>query len=135
MDNDVTSSPLSALMATYRADDFLLVGGVITIVLSSIFVLSSSLLDQSAFGTFPGENGKIAFSSARDDNCYEIYSMNGDGSDITRLTNNSEDYDRDPNWSPDGTKIAFAASFSNAEGQDLKGEIYVMNEMELILRG
>jgi hypothetical protein len=32
MDNDVIPSPLSALMATYRADDFLLVGGVIVIV-------------------------------------------------------------------------------------------------------
>jgi hypothetical protein len=46
MDNDVTPSPLSALMAAYGADDFLLVGGVIVIVLSSIFILASSLLDH-----------------------------------------------------------------------------------------
>jgi hypothetical protein len=62
MDNDVTPSPLSTLMTTYRGADFLLVGGVIIIVLSGTFILFSSLLDQSAFGTFPGENGKIAFS-------------------------------------------------------------------------
>jgi hypothetical protein len=64
MDNDVISSPISALLAAYSRENFQLVGGVmIIIVLSSISILPSSLLDQSAFGTFPGENGLIAFSA------------------------------------------------------------------------
>jgi hypothetical protein len=48
---------------------------------------------------------KIAFSSNRDGN-YEIYVMNADGSNQTRLTYyNGVDFS--PEWSPDGTKIAF----------------------------
>jgi dipeptidyl aminopeptidase/acylaminoacyl peptidase len=46
--------------------------------------------------------------------------MNADGSNPTRITNNSFS-DRQPSWSPDGTKIAFV---SDRDGND---EIYVMN--------
>lgn len=63
--------------------------------------------------------GKIAFVSDRDGN-REIYSMNADGTNQTRLTTNSAT-DQFPDWSPDGTKIAFAT--------DRNGnfEIYTMN--------
>jgi hypothetical protein len=52
-----------------------------------------------------------------------------DGSGQTRLTYNPVDHDkdRDSRWSPDGKKIAFASSFRDVNGHDLKGEIYVMN--------
>jgi HYR domain/WD40-like Beta Propeller Repeat len=66
---------------------------------------------------------KIAFVSQRDggvDNP-EIYVMNADGSEQTRLTNN-QFLDGFPTWSPDGTKIAFSRTVS--PGND---EIYVMN--------
>ena len=63
--------------------------------------------------------GKIAFASLRDGN-YEIYSMNPDGSNQTRLTNNTAT-DYYPAISPDGNQIAFA---SNRNGNS---EIYVMN--------
>ena len=109
------SSPVSAFVTAYGADDFLLVGGVIVIVLSGIFTLPSSLLDQSAFGTFPGNNGQIAFS--RDG---EIYIMNADGSDQHNISNNAG-FDYAPSWSPDGSKIVFQ---SNRDGNT---EIYVMN--------
>jgi Tol biopolymer transport system component len=46
--------------------------------------------------------------------------MNADGSGLKRLTNNDAS-DRQPAWSPDGTKIAF-----NSE-RDGNREIYVMN--------
>jgi len=62
---------------------------------------------------------KIAFESNRDGN-YEIYVMNADGSNATRLTNHVGS-DRGPAWSPDGTRIAFT---SNRNGNN---EIYVMN--------
>jgi hypothetical protein len=64
-------------------------------------------------------NGKIAFTSNRDGN-NEIYVMNADGSNQTRLTNNSYE-DAHPNWSFDGTKIAYT-SCPNGDG-----DIYVMN--------
>jgi Tol biopolymer transport system component len=64
------------------------------------------------------EMGKIAFSSTRDGNS-EIYVMNPDGTDVTRLTHNPG-YDALPAWSPDGKEIAFV---SNRDGNN---EIYVM---------
>src|SRR5881409_3615336 len=52
-------------------------------------------------------NGKIAFTSDRDGN-QEIYVMNPDGTNQTRLTNNSI-VDDHPMWSPDGQKLAFVS--------------------------
>ncbi|HJP40266.1 MAG TPA: hypothetical protein QGF35_00975 [Dehalococcoidia bacterium] len=49
----------------------------------------------------------IAFESNRDGNL-EIYVMNADGSNQTRLTNNSY-HDVRPSWSPDGSRIAFSS--------------------------
>ena len=66
---------------------------------------------QVAYATFPGVNGKIAFTSERDGN-REIYSMNADGSSQTRLTN-ALSTDQEPDLSPDGTKIAYICN-SNA---------------------
>ena len=43
--------------------------------------------------------------SNRDGN-QEIYVMDADGSNPTRLTNDAK-RDEDPDWSPDGTQIAF----------------------------
>ena len=62
---------------------------------------------------------KIAFNSSRDGN-YEIYIMNGDGTNQTRLTNNPAG-DFQPSISPDGTKIAFSSD------RDGNTEIYTMN--------
>ena len=49
-----------------------------------------------------------------------MYVMNTDGSSQTRLTNDVAT-DRNPTWSPDGTRIAFE-SF-----RDGNREVYVMN--------
>jgi Tol biopolymer transport system component len=64
-------------------------------------------------------HGRIAFGSDRDGDG-EIYAMNADGTNLTKLTNN-EVWDGQPAWSPDGSKIAFG---SERDGND---EIYVMN--------
>jgi dipeptidyl aminopeptidase/acylaminoacyl peptidase len=53
---------------------------------------------------------RIAFVSARDGN-FEIYAMNADGSDQTRLTNDPS-IDLSPAWSPDGSTIAFTSTRS-----------------------
>ncbi|MFC1937043.1 hypothetical protein ACFLWY_00620 [Chloroflexota bacterium] len=72
------------------------------------------------------DTGKIAFESERDGNP-EIYIINADGSNLTRLTNNSF-RDESPVLSPDGSKIAFMSapqhagagiSLMNADGTNL----------------
>ncbi len=81
-----------------------------------------------AGAAFPGLNGKIAFGSTRDDpnptTCspcnQEIYVMNGDGSEVARLTNDPS-FDCCPAWSPDGSQIAFASD------RDGGWEIFVMD--------
>ena len=50
---------------------------------------------------------KIAFQSQRDGN-REIYVMNPDGTNQTRVTNDSAD-DQAPKISPDGSKIVFTS--------------------------
>ena len=83
------------------------------------------LVPQGTIGTL--DDTKIAFVSNRDGNS-EIYVMNPDGSDQTRLTHN-DNHDWWPSWSPDGQRIAFACqpgggSFHicviNADGSSLR---------------
>ncbi len=62
---------------------------------------------------------RIVFQSDRDGNL-EIYTMNGDGRGVTRLTRNGA-RDVVPAWSPNGRKIAFTSS------RDGNRELYVMN--------
>lgn len=53
------------------------------------------------------DGSRIAFSSTRDGlTDTELYVMNADGSNQTRLTDNTAD-DRNPTWSPDSQRIAF----------------------------
>lgn len=61
---------------------------------------------------------EIAFVSGRDGN-NEIYAMNPDGSEQTRLTNNLR-ADNHPSYSPDGSEIAFESLINN------DFDIYVM---------
>jgi Tol biopolymer transport system component len=62
---------------------------------------------------------RIVFSSYRDGN-FEIYSMNPDGTNQTRLTNNPA-VDTDPAVSPDGARIAFLSTRTGS------AQIWVMN--------
>ena len=63
--------------------------------------------------------GKIVFYSKRDGNT-EVYTMNSDGTNQTRLTFN-EARDSTPVWSPNGRQIAFHSY------RDGNAEVYVMD--------
>jgi Tol biopolymer transport system component len=93
------------------------------------------LADQPAedeHPTWSPDGGLIAFDSNRNDQdpvgclssdtgCnWEIYVINGDGSNLIRLTDDPAEDDQ-PDWSPDGGHIAFV---SNRDGNR---EIYVMD--------
>lgn len=68
--------------------------------------------------TWSPDGAKIAFVSTRDGNP-EIYVMNSDGTEQTRLTSSSGD-DLEPSWSPDGDHLAFATD----RGQSGTYQIY-----------
>lgn len=97
---------------------------------SIITIAAAAALGGAAAGpahaAFPGENGRLAFSTNADGN-FEIYSSNPDGTDRRRLTTFAGD-EFEPQWSPDGNRLAFARRDSdgyniytmNADGSDAR---------------
>jgi Tol biopolymer transport system component len=81
---------------------------------------------KPAEATFPGVNGRIAYTEdddfSQDEDCCddEIYTINPDGTGRRQVTNNNRG-DVRPDYSPDGRKIAFAGF----DGNDY--EIYTVN--------
>ncbi len=90
------------------------------------------LTDDPAFDDSPElspDGSRIVFLTARHDPLpefpnlkYEIYIIDIDGSNLTRLTTTDAAEDH-PSWSPDGDRILFDADYD----QDGLYEIYVMN--------
>lgn len=69
--------------------------------------------DTGMNGASPSRS-KIAFTSNRDGND-EIYVIDADGTNLTRLTNN-RGIDSGPAWSQDGTKLAFFSARDEGTG-------------------
>ena len=61
---------------------------------------------------------KITFNSGREG--FQIFVMNADGSDQTRLSRGEGMENQNASWSPDGSRIAFDTYRGN-------GDIYLMN--------
>ena len=81
-----------------------------------------------AGATAPGTNGRIAYSRFAGYHA-DIVSANPDGTGVVKLTNPpAKVFDLNPDWSPDGTKIAFERDTGvsqeiftmNADGSDLQ---------------
>jgi Tol biopolymer transport system component len=94
----------------------LAVGGLFIIGCSK---KTDSLVNSSNPITTEVLTGRIAFVSSNDGD-YEIYTINADGTNQKKLTNNSID-DIEPSWSPDGKKLAFQSRMYG------KTEIFVMD--------
>ena len=87
---------------------------------SDVFIAQDTTVEISlSLQPLGQKGGKIAFVSCRDNN-KEIYVMNADGTNQTRLTDNLVD-DYDPHLSIDGARIVFCSMQDNNE------EIYSMN--------
>ena len=67
---------------------------------------------------------EIVFDSDRDQSLKGIFKMNIDGTNVVKLTSGS-DFESQPSWSPDGTKIAFIRLVSTQSGS--AGQIFVMD--------
>jgi Tol biopolymer transport system component len=70
------------------------------------------------------KNGKITFSRMEPGrSSYDIYTVNADGSSLSRLTNGIPRFPQLPAWSPDGTQIAFIGPqiwVMGADGSNLR---------------
>ena len=70
-----------------------------------ITVLALGLV-SSAGATSSGTNGRIVYTSTTSNGQSELYSIGADGSSLRRLTTTVY-VEQAPDWSPDGTKIAY----------------------------
>lgn len=77
----------------------------------------------ASFGKGSNGSSRIAFASDRDvPGGSEIYTINPDGTGVTRLTFTAAATNTSPAWSPDRKRVAFMSTRT-----DPLGEIYVMN--------
>ncbi|HMC07444.1 MAG TPA: hypothetical protein VKG89_08645, partial [Solirubrobacterales bacterium] len=98
-------------------------GGPVVFVLAALTVLIAA---SSAHATFPGTNGRIAFSQADlippiggesgDLSAHsQVFTIQPDGSGLTQLTHVASDQGAGaPDWSPDGQQIVYESNESGS---------------------
>jgi Tol biopolymer transport system component len=108
-----------------RSRDARLKSAASTVILALASVVALGSTPAAAQDAAP--NGKIAFSSSADGDP-DIYTMNPDGSELVNLTDAFGPWsDDDPNWSPDGSRIAFVSGRGGGEGHLSANNVFVMN--------
>jgi TolB protein len=94
--------------------------------------LTNTPQEAELYPVWSPDGSKFAFASYStcDDGCEgDIYVMSADGSGKVNLTNETTQYadNISPDWSPDGTKIAFVHRSYPFPNTHLNQDIYVMN--------
>jgi dipeptidyl aminopeptidase/acylaminoacyl peptidase len=92
-----------------------------TVVIGAAFLLVLVAGTGPAQAAFPGQNGKIAFSTLSDFEDLDVFVINPDGSGLVSLTGGSWAADSQPAFSPDGSRIAFTSDRTG------NADIFVMN--------
>jgi TolB protein len=77
---------------------------------------------QNSTPSISRDGKRIVFASTRDGEKYQLYTMNSDGSHLTRLTNDAAVGYFNPQWSPDGKRMVYYSD--KGDGKD---QIWVMN--------
>lgn len=96
-----------------------------SLVTIGLILLAVSLLEpaERSGATFPGGNGRIAFSAFV--GLPQIFTMNADSSERMQITNVKDGFEGSPDWSPDGSRIVFTSQ-RDSDPEQVR-EIYVMN--------
>lgn len=75
-------------------------------------------LGNGSFGSWSSDSTKIVYAIKDDDGhtitSSDLYIINADGTGKKQLTNTPDRLERDPRWSPDGTRVVFYADTSYA---------------------
>ena len=95
---------------------------VATVVAMLLAFSVELIVAMPAGATAPGTNGRIAYSRFAGQHA-DIVSANPDGTGVVKLTSGpAGTFDLNPDWSPDGTKIAFERDTVSKQPRDLHDE-------------
>ena len=92
------------------------------LAVAAVAAVASILPAAGSASAATASNGKIAYERADD-----IWVMDADGSKAMNVTSSPDAIDADPDWSPDGSRIAFVSEADLGGNADGNLEVFVMN--------